>query len=733
MNINRRTFLQGVGASSLFASLSGLVPGVATARSRGAQNELLNKMQGEVKYHSCLRNCSDRCLLKFRVQDGRMTYVSGAKEQEKTGSSPCLKGHTYVQYTYAPDRILHPMERVGKKGEGKWRRISWDDALDKIASKLHKITEEHGSEAILPYSYSGNYGAIGMSAAGNRFFNRAGASFLDRKVCTYAAYEGLESLYGTYCGPDPEDTVFSDCFVSWGSNETASNVHGIKYINQGRDRGMKLLAVNPLRTPLCSQADVFLQPKPSTDSHLAVGIMKYIIEKEMVDHKFIETHTKDYDLLLKAIAKVSFDEIETVTGVPRALMFKFAKIYGESDKAIIRIGFGMQRNYNGARMSRNIAMINAITGNFGKIGNGVIYDNVQPGAGLNQKKAGASHLRPNPDARHINMTEIAKALDPVNPTAHDKPISPIKAVINYNGNMVAVAPDSNACIKGLMREDLFVVGHDFLMTDTLELCDIIVPSTTQFETSDIVGDYWGYYTQVCEKVIEPLGESKCNWTFFRELGQRMGYTDPEFQASNEDIIKELLDTDVDYYKGVTYERLFAEKYVKLDIPKPFLGDGKYNTPSGKIEFYSDRMKDAGYDPVIDLGLPEDDMIPAEKALEFRLLSPAIPQRVNSSFYNVKYIRNFPSYFAKINTQDAQAAGIKNNDKIRLANHRGEATYVAMVTDQVVSGTIMAPKCNWRRFDPLAVDSCTNNLTTDKLTDMGGCSAYHSTRVSLAKA
>lgn len=733
MKINRRTFMQGAGATAILSSLSGLTPGLANARTPGAHSNLLAKRNGEVIYHSCLRNCAARCLLKFRVQDGRMTYVSGAEEQAKTGKAPCLKGQTYVQYTYAPDRILHPMERVGAKGDGKWRRISWDEAYKKISDRLKAVIKEHGSESILPYSYSGNYGAIGMSASGERFWNRIGSSILERKVCTYAAYDGLESVYGTFLGPDPEDVMLSDVYLNWGHDETVSNTIAIKLINKARDNGTKFLVVNPQRTPLCNQADVYLQPKPSTDVQLCAGIMKYLVEKDLVNHQFIQEQSVGYDDLLKRLDEISYDEIEQITGVPRAKMFEFAQILGENEKTMIRMGYGFQRNFNGARMSRAVAMLLGVTGNFGKRGNGLVYDNVHAGAGLNQYIASGKYMRKNPDAQRINMTEIAKAIHPTNPTSHDKPSKPIHAMIIYNGNPVVVAPDTNAVIEGMKREDLFVVGHDMVMTDSLQYCDIILPSASQFETDDIVGDYHGYYIQVCQKVIDPVGESKCNWTFFRELGQAMGFEDEAFKASNDDIIKELLNTDSPDYKGVTYERLMKEKYIKLDIPQPVLADGKYNTPSGKIEFSSKLMSDAGYHPVLDWQLPEEEMEAKERNLPFRLLSSGVPQRVNSSFYNVKYIRAIPAYYVKINPVDAKQYDIKENDVVKLSNHRGEARFVAMITEGVLPGSLMTPKCNWLRMNPNGTEGCTNSLTTDKLTDMGGCSAYHSTRVNLEKA
>lgn len=363
-SISRRTLLQGTGAMAVVGSLSGLIPETAHAmNSLGAKPELLNKRAGTVKYHSCLRNCADRCLMKFRVQDGRMTYVSGAEKQAKTGTCPCVKGLTYVEYTYAPDRILHPMERIGEKGSHKWRRITWEEAWAKLITKTKEVVAKYGPEAVLPYSYSGNYGAIGMHASGERFFNRLGASYLDRLVCTEAGVWGYGSVQGTTDGPDPDEIPNCDCYISWGFNETVSNVHGIKLINQMRDKGGVVLAVNPNRTPICSQADVYLQNYPGSDAWVATGVMKYLIaHDETIDHEFLDKCCIGADKVFEKVNSVKWEDIERVTGCKRAEIEKFAALYGKSKNCIIRGGYGMQRNYNGARMTRAIAIMHALRG-----------------------------------------------------------------------------------------------------------------------------------------------------------------------------------------------------------------------------------------------------------------------------------------------------------------------------------------------------------------------------------
>lgn len=743
-SISRRTLLQGTGAMAVVGSLSGLIPETAHAmNSLGAKPELLNKRAGTVKYHSCLRNCADRCLMKFRVQDGRMTYVSGAEKQAKTGTCPCVKGLTYVEYTYAPDRILHPMERIGEKGSHKWRRITWEEAWAKLITKTKEVVAKYGPEAVLPYSYSGNYGAIGMHASGERFFNRLGASYLDRLVCTEAGVWGYGSVQGTTDGPDPDEIPNCDCYISWGFNETVSNVHGIKLINQMRDKGGVVLAVNPNRTPICSQADVYLQNYPGSDAWVATGVMKYLIaHDETIDHEFLDKCCIGADKVFEKVNSVKWEDIERVTGCKRAEIEKFAALYGKSKNCIIRGGYGMQRNYNGARMTRAIAIMHALRGMFDRPNAGIIYDNVRSITGMNNFDGRGNYFLTGKE-QHVNMTDLDQALKAKNPTSQNlidnhttppQPIKPIHLFFFYNGNPVAVSPNVNQVIENLKRDDLYVVGFDMIMTDSMEYCDLVLPASTQFETDDIIGDYHGWFLQICEKVIEPVGESMPNWDFFAEWGRRMGFKDQAFKDTSFDIMRQLLNTKAPWYQGITLERLQKEKWIKLPYPSsvPVRSGGKCGTESGKIELYSEMMKRAGFDPVIDLGLCEDDMPEVEKKLPFRLLSPGIPQRVNSSFYNVKYIRAFNAYECEISPEDAQKLGIKMGDRVRLTNQRGEAYFIARVSTRVRPGVVRTAKCNWRSTNPYGKNN-TNTLTTSRLTDMGGCSAYHSTRVNMEKA
>ncbi|MEC4727148.1 molybdopterin-dependent oxidoreductase [Shewanella sp. D64] len=731
--MDRRIFLKNVGIAGAAAGLSGLVPGIVNAKNYGARNDLLIKRQGKVVYHSCLRNCADRCLLKFYVQNGRMTYVEGAAEQPKTGSCPCVKGLTYVQYTYSPDRILHPMERVGVKGSGQWRRISWDEAYSKIATRFKKIIAEDGANAILPYSYSGNYGAIGMYAASERFWNKVNARELDRYVCAYSGTYGVFSALGTSDGPDPEDSIYSDLYISHGWNEAATNVHVLKYINKARDNNCKVIVINPIRTPLASQADLHIQLKPGTDVHFIAAAMKCMVDNNLHDMDFINRHTVDFDAVVEQLKTVSIEKSLQICQVSEEDLLKFIELYSTAKLAHWRLGYGIVRNYTGGRIARAACLLHAVGGHYAKIGNGLTYDNMQAWGGGNHDKIRAKHLRTDHDVEHTNITELAKALDPVNPTSYGKPSQLVKAMLFYNGNPAAMAPEAQKVLEYMQRDDLFVVGFDFNMHDSMDMCDIILPSSTQFETSDIIGSYGFYDVQVCEQVIEPLGESKPNLTFFSGLAKAMGYTDPEFDATSDELIRQFLETDSPFFEGITYDRLMKDKFVKVVDQRPYFGSAKYNTTSGKLEFKSQYMVDKGFHPVLDLGLVEDWMGEKERKLPFRMVSPALIQRMNCEFYNVKYIRNFPAYTVTIHPEDAKEQGIADNDQVRVYNHRGEVFLTAVLSSQVSRGVVLTVKNNLRRFNPNGSKTCTNIITTDRLADLGGCSAYHSTNVAIEKA
>lgn len=733
MRLSRRSFLSRVGTFAAAASLTSLVPGPASAlETIGANPALLNKRAGTFKYNTCLRNCADRCLLKFSVQNGRATWVEGDATQFKTGTCPCVKGLTYVQYMYAPDRILHPMVRIGPKGSGKWRRITWDEAWDILIKKTHEVVDKYGGEAILPYSYSGNYGTVGMRSP-DRFFNRIGASYLDRKVCVEALFSAFNITVGGPDGPNPEEVVNADCYVGWGVNEAASCIHFLKYINIARDKGKKVLCVNPNRTPLCSQADIWLQPKPATDTWLVTGMIKYIFDNHLEDRDYLNQYCMGVQELEAFVKTVSWDDIVKVTGVPRKDIEEFADVLAHSDAALSHAGWGANRHYNGGRISRACTILWAVCGLYGKPNSGLIAGNRLGIASLNGVKGRCDNWIGN--VQHVNMNSLDTALQAENPTSEGKPIKPIHMLVFFNGNPLAVAGNVQKLIKDFQREDLFVVGFDFLMTDSMDYCDLILPSCTQFETEDVTPSYYFWVIQICEKVVDPLGESMSNWDFFREYAKRMGFTDPEFDETSIDVIKAFMDTDSPVYKGVTYERVKKERFVNLQYPMPVPreGDGKILTPSGKIEIYSQKMKDLGFNPVIDLGLPNEEMEEAEAKLPFDMISPAMVQRENSQFYNVKYIRAFNAYECEINPKDAARLGIKNGQRLRLSNPRGEAFFGARITTRVPVGTVRTVKCNWMRMNPYGKGTNTNCLCTTRVADLGGGSAYHSTRVNVEKA
>lgn len=734
IDLNRRNLLKGISSIPAVATLSGLVPASAqTLEKTGANPVLLNKLAGEKRYSTCLRNCGARCLLRFTVQNGRATWVEGADEQPKTGTCPCVKGLTYVQYIYSADRLLHPMVRIGPKGSRKWKRISWEEAWKLLIRKTHETVEKYGAHAVLPYSYSGNYGVVGMRAP-DRFFNRLGASYLDRNVCAKAVWTALTWTIGQPVGVEPHEIAKSDCYISWGINETACHILRFKDIVKMRDRGGKVLVVDPHRTPLASQADVWLQPKPSTDAWVVVGLLKVLFEKNLADREFLHRDCIGGDELEPFVASIKWEDIVRTTGIPKAKLEKFATTAASCKTSVLGCGAGINRNYNGGRMTHAIPLFSMALGHVGKPHSGFSFFDAILQATLNTAaQRGERFLTGN--EQHVNMTSLDTALLAKNPTSEGKPIKPIHMVFFYNGNPVAVAPNSNQIIEDFKRDDLFVVGFDMIMTDSMDYCDLILPAASQFECLDMACEYDNFYVQVCEKIIDPLGESKGNWDFFSEWGRRMGFKEHEFTDTDVDIIKQSLDGASPWWKQVTWEDLCKRKWIHVDMPnfQPRFGEGKIWTESGKYEVRCDNFRKYGFNPLIDLGLPEEEMIPEERDLPFRLFSPALIWRENSEFANVKYMRTFNDFECEINPKDAQKLGIKTGDRIKLTNQRGHAYFVARVCSRVAPGAVCAAKNNWLRMNPYGRGTGTNCLTTSRVTDIGGCSAYHSTRVKVERA
>jgi len=562
-----------------------------------------------------------------------------------------------------------------------------------------------------------------------RFWNKIGASNLARKICNPAGDLALIYTYGQYGSIDPETYVKTKMYISWGVNEAATGVHFIKFINQARDNGAKLVVINTVRTPLASQADMFIQPKPGTDATLALGVANLLIKDGLYDKGFVDNYTLGFDDLVKKANQYPVEKVSEITGVPVETIKSFAKLYAETKPSILRIGYGMQRHTNGGNMVRAISLLPALVGTVGTEGGGWIYMNT-----THWKYNSANLTRPDlagdRKVRTINMNELGKAL---NGQLKETAEKPVKALVVYNSNPLASSPNTELIRKGLEREDLFTVVFDPFITDTADYADLLLPAATFMEYDDYNFDYLGRYVRLNTPAIEPLGESKSNLQFFFELAQKMGYTDDCFKESPIDVIKGSLQVDDPLMKDVTYEALQEKHWMKIDMGATF-ADHKFPTPSGKIEFFSTKLGET-FDPVAEhFPLLESKEKTPELFAKYpiHLLSPSIPQLLNSQFHNIPQIFELiPEPIIVMNKVDAQARNIADGETVDVYNDRGKIQLKVKISEEVQAGVATTGKVFWNKLVPGG--GAINRLTSDVLGDMDGVSTFNTNLVQVAKA
>ncbi|ONI47133.1 hypothetical protein AN644_01480 [Candidatus Epulonipiscium fishelsonii] len=621
------------------------------------------------------------------------------------------------------------MKRVGAKGEGKFEQITWDEALETIATKTKESVDKYGPETVLKYYYSGTIGFVQNYGLPHAFFNKLGASDILATVCATTGAAAIPYTYGTDKGLDPEEFANTKLYVSWGINEATTNVHSVKFIKQCKENGGKVVVVNPIRTGISTFADMFIQIKPGTDAAFALGVINYIIENNLQDQSFIDAYTIGFEELKATASEYPLERVSKITGVPIEQIEEFAKLYGETKPSIIRIGFGMQRNSNGGSMVRAITLLPAVVGTVGAGANsGYVYINGGPASSTALK---GIELLENPNIRSINMNEFGKALLGQLETTKELPVT---SLIVFNSNPMAITQNGKLVREGLSREDLFTVVIDIFRTDTADYADILLPSSTFFEYEDLNQDYLGYYIRHNSPAIEPLGECMSNTDIFNTLAKRMGYTDPIFDTTMTEAVKVCLDVAGVTSQGITYDELKETGWMKLKKDVSFV-DKKFNTPSGKIEFYSEKLKEAGHHPVaeyVPTAESEDGSPDLFKKYPFTLVSPATKNLIHSQMYNVPQIRELmgdPVVF--IHTDDATERGIVDGDSLNVTNDRGTIKLVAKVTSTITKkGTLLTFNAPWPKF--VEGRKSINELTSDRLSDMGGGSTFHTNLVEITK-
>ena len=714
-----------------------------------------------VVHAACPHDCPDGCGVLITINDGRATKIEGDPEHPVTRGFLCAKVAKYLDRVYSPQRVLYPMRRVGPKGppaqsspkrsgaspasaltstattSPPFERISWDQALDEIVSRFRAIIAQYGPEAILPYSYGGTIAALNGGSMDRRFFYRLGASQLERTICSDAGEVGLQTVLGIKMGTEPEQFAESKYIIAWAANIHGTNVHLWPFIEEARRKGAKLVVIDPYRTRTAKLADWYLPINPGTDAALALGMMHVIIGENLCDADYVSRYTVGFEELKACAAEYTPEKVAYWTGISAEDIRKLARDYATVRPSVIRVNYGIQRSDGGGMAMRAVAMLPCLIGSWQEVGGGLQLS-TSGAFGLNSavlRMPELMNLALGRPARVVNMVKLGSALNSLTGP-------PIKTLVVYNSNPAAVCPDHNEVVRGLRRPDLFTVVHEQFFTDTTDYADIVLPATTFFEHKDLQPAYGHYFLQISNQAIEPLGECRSNVDLFRTLALRMGFKDPCFRESVDSMIDRALDARNPRLEGITRQRLEQEPFVRLNFGNstgtaqptgPFLpfAQGGFSTPSGKAEFYSESLQQQGLDPVVAFTPPTESRhgTGSHSGFPLELLARKPDNHLNSSFANLPTVRKMEARMGdlEMHLSDAEARGIRDGDRVRAFNARGEIVLQARVDGAVCPG-VVAARLDWARLSPDGHNI--NVLTSEKLTDMGNAATFYSVCVEV---
>ena len=666
------------------------------------------------------------------VENGRAVRVAGDPNHPVTQGFLCAKVNRYVERTYHEDRLRVPMRRVGPKGSGKFEPIAWSDALDEIASRLGAIaTSADGPEAILPYSYAGTMGLVQGSSMDRRFFHLLGASKLDRTICSMAGTVGMRMTVGANIGADGEGVPESDLILLWGTNTLTANPHLWPFILKARERGAPIICIDPIRTRTAMQCDEWLPIRPGTDAALALGMMHVIFARGIEDRDYLERYTLGHEALRVRAAEWTPSRTAATTGLTEAAIISLAERFGQARAAFIRVNYGLQRHAGGGMAVRTIACLPALAGHWRRAGGGI---QLSTSANFQFNRAALERADLGPPVRTINMIRLGEAL-----TLPDGGVGgpPVKALVVYNSNPAAVAPDRNAVLRGLAREDLFTVVLEHFQTDTADWADIVLPATTQLEHWDIHFAYGHHYVTLNRPAIDPVGEAKPNSEIFRLLAARMGMTDTVMQDDDITLIRQALASQSPKLEGVTLDGLLEHGWKRLNLPTPYLpyAEGGFATPSGKCELHSERIAALGFDP-LPTYIPPYESIERDPALVARypltLISSPAHTFLNTTFVNIPSLRRQTKEpEVLLHPADAERRAIAAGAMVTVRNDRGAFLAIARVEPTIREGVVWAPSIWWGK---LAADGANANQTTSQReTDLGHGPVFYDNQVEVETA
>ncbi len=669
---------------------------------------------------ACPHDCPDTCALVTTVQNGRAVKVQGNPDHPLTDGVLCAKVAKYAERTHHPDRLLQPLKRSGPKGSGQFTPIGWDEALDTIAERLGAIAARD-PQAILPYSYAGTMGLVQGEGMAARFFHRLGASLLDRTICASAGAEALTQTYGGKLGMRVQHFAESQLIVIWGSNAIGSNLHFWRIAQEAKRRGARLVCIDPRQSETADKCHEHLALRPGTDAALALALMHQLITHNWLDHNYIARHTLGWNALRERALQWPPERAAEVCGLPVQQIVDLARAYGTTKPAAIRLNYGMQRVRGGGNAVRAVACLPALVGAWRHRAGGLLLSS----SGEFPIQRAALHR---PDLlgerrpRTINMSTIGEALlAEASPAFGPK----VEAVVVYNSNPVAVAPQSGEVVRGFAREDLFTVVLEHFQTDTADYADIVLPATTQLEHWDIHSSYGHTDVLLNRPAIAQVGGARSNTDIFRALAARLGFTDACFADDDLTLCRTAFGDRVDF------DTLLAQGFAHLDVPDAPFADGGFPTPSGKCEFFSQRLADQGQD-----GLPDHvanyETQGSDPRYPLAMISPPARNFLNSTFVNVQSLRDIEGEpLLEIHPEDAAARGITDRALVRVFNDRGSYHCTARVSTRARPGVVNGLGIWWRKLGVRGTN--VNELTSQQLTDMGRAPVFYDCLVQVEPA
>ena len=681
----------------------------------------------------CPHDCPDTCAMRVTVENGRAIKVSGDPDHPPTQGVLCTKVTRYAERVHHPKRLTQPMKRVGRKGEGRFEPISWDEASRIAAARLGEIAQR-APEAILPYSYAGTMGLVQGDSIAQRFFHKLGASRLDRAICAAAGAAGLRYTFGASLGMLTEHFSESEVILIWGANPIASNLHFWTRAQEAKRNGAKLIAIDPYRSLTAEKCHQHIAVKPGTDGALALGMMHVLITEDRLDHDYIAAHTHGFDALKARALTYTPARVAGICGIEEQVVVDLARLYASTRKAAIRMNYGLQRVRGGGNAVRAIACLPALTGAWRERAGGVLLSS----SGWAPVDANALQRPdlipgwPQHQPRIVNMNQIGDALTHTGDAAFGPKI---EAIVVYNSNPVAVAPESAKVAAGFAREDLFTIVLEQFQTDTADYADLLLPATTQLEHLDVHKSYGHTHVMANLPAIAPVGEARPNTEIFRSIARAMGLTEPALFESDEAVAAHAFDWNDPAFGGAGWATLKREGWLKLNIPEAPFANGGFRTPTGKCEFHSEALAGAGLDPLPDYLPPHESADGApELAARYPLamISPPARNFLNSTFVNVESLRATEGEpHVDLHPADAARREIADGDEVRVFNDRGSMRARARVTDRARSGLVVGLSIWWKKLAPDGRNA--NEVTSQALTDLGGSATFYDCLVEVERA